>query len=181
RGRPLPFHQGWVEDVHRGSAALVERGAENADRGRRLARRARQLALDCFVKLRGEQRRIDAGAVASDVACDAVDDDPRRPHQIDRHHARLHRYPPGCPDDDASVIRACRALEHDAEKWVPVFGKTSCSSNNLRACWRFEEKPSRSRRRRARRYLTQSGPTQTTGGGTTTTGAGAITTGAGGG
>src|SRR5262249_25909531 len=39
--------------------------------------------------------------------------------------------PLGCPDDDASVIRARRALEHDAEKWVPVFGKTSCSSNNL--------------------------------------------------
>jgi hypothetical protein len=26
---------------------------------------------------------------------------------------------------------ACYPLEHDAEKWVPVFGKTSCSSKKL--------------------------------------------------
>jgi hypothetical protein len=30
------------------------------------------------------------------------------------------------------VVKTAAGLEHDAEKWVPVFGKTSCSNNNLK-------------------------------------------------
>ncbi|HXW24704.1 MAG TPA: hypothetical protein VEK73_08155, partial [Xanthobacteraceae bacterium] len=33
-------------------------------------------------------------------------------------------------------------LEHDAEKWVPVFGKHH-APQEAKARWRFEEKPSR--------------------------------------
>jgi hypothetical protein len=28
-------------------------------------------------------------------------------------------------------MRATRALEHDPEKWIPVFGRRSCSTNKL--------------------------------------------------
>src|SRR5215471_18638431 len=37
-----------------------------------------------------------------------------------------------CPLGCGCCPRTGVRLEHDAEKWVPVFGPTSCSSNNLK-------------------------------------------------
>src|SRR5262245_20223315 len=34
-------------------------------------------------------------------------------------------------------------LEHDPEKWIPVFGKDHAPTIRCRARWRFEEKPPR--------------------------------------